>query len=62
MLAAAMEAGAVGGKINGSGGGGCMLGYAPKQTDQVADAIESAGGKAYIVKIDEDVKIERTVE
>ncbi|GAG97392.1 unnamed protein product, partial [marine sediment metagenome] len=62
MLAAAMEAGAVGGKINGSGGGGCMFVYAPEQTNQVADAIESAGGKAYIVRIDEGVKIERAVE
>jgi len=59
MLAAAMEAGAVGGKINGSGGGGCMFVYAPKQTDQVAEASESVGGKAYIVRIDEGVKIER---
>ena len=49
MLAAAMETGAVGGKINGSGGGGCMFVYAPERTDRVADAIESAGGKAYIV-------------
>lgn len=62
MLAAAMEAGAVGGKINGSGGGGCMFVYAPKQTDRVAEAIESVGGKAYIVRIDEAVKIERAVE
>ncbi len=62
MLAAAMEAGAVGGKINGSGGGGCMFVYAPEQTNQVADAIESAGGKAYIVRIDEGVKIEMAVE
>ncbi|UCH61822.1 MAG: GHMP kinase [Fidelibacterota bacterium] len=62
MLSAAMQAGAMGGKINGSGGGGCMFVYAPRQTDQVADAIESAGGNAYIIGIDEGVKIERAVE
>jgi len=62
MLAAAIEAGAVGGKINGSGGGGCMFVYAPRQADRVAEAIESADGKAYIVGIDEGVKTERAVE
>jgi galactokinase len=53
MLDAAMNAGAYGGKINGSGGGGCMFAYAPEHPEQVADAIERAGGKAYIVTMDE---------
>jgi galactokinase len=50
MLDGAMRAGASGGKINGSGGGGCMFVYAPENAEAVARAIEGAGGKAYIVR------------
>ncbi len=56
MLDAALSAGAFGGKINGSGGGGCMFAYAPEATEQVAEAIERAGGTPYIVHVDEGVK------
>jgi galactokinase len=56
MLDAAMHAGAFGGKINGSGGGGCMFAYAPENTEKVAEAIESAGGKAYIIEVGEGVQ------
>ena len=52
MLEAALSVGAVGGKINGSGGGGCMFVYAPDVADEVVIAIEKAGGKAYIVHSD----------
>ncbi|WP_394990648.1 mevalonate kinase [Emticicia sp.] len=52
MLTAAMDAGALGGKINGSGGGGCMFVYAPKNAKEVAEAIEKVGGKSYIIEID----------
>ena len=52
MLEAALSAGALGGKITGSGGGGCMLAYAPAHPEKVAEAIEQAGGKAYIVHSD----------
>ena len=52
MLDAAMGAGAYGGKINGSGGGGCMFAYAPGSPEKVAAAIERAGGKAYILAVD----------
>ncbi len=58
MLQAALNAGAYGGKINGSGGGGCMFVYAPESPKQVAKAIESEGGKAYIVKVDDGVRVE----
>ncbi|MDJ0841198.1 MAG: hypothetical protein QNK37_32095 [Acidobacteriota bacterium] len=51
MLQAAREAGVPGGKINGSGGGGCMFAYAPDNPEEVAKAIESAGGKAHVVKV-----------
>lgn len=56
MLAKAMDAGAYGGKINGSGGGGCMFVYAPENTRAIAKAIEKAGGTAYIVKVDRGVE------
>ncbi|WP_080239668.1 GHMP family kinase ATP-binding protein [Spirosoma rigui] len=52
MLDAALAAGALGGKINGSGGGGCMFAYAPDTAEQVAEAIEREGGQAYIVTVD----------
>ena len=50
MLDAALNAGALGGKINGSGGGGCMFAYAPKNPGVVAEAIEKVGGNAHIVE------------
>ncbi len=58
MLNAALNAGAFGGKINGSGGGGCMFVYAPFNSEKVAEAIENVGGKAYIVEIDDGLKVE----
>lgn len=58
MIAAAMEAGALGAKINGSGGGGCMFAYAPNDTEAVAEAITRAGGKPYIVAVDEGVRVD----
>lgn len=57
MLDAAMEAGAYGGKINGSGGGGCMFVYAPENTEMVAEAIRKAGGKSYILHVDEGTRV-----
>ena len=56
MLEAAISAGAIGGKINGSGGGGCMFAYAPEDPKAVASAIESVGGKAHIITADEGTK------
>lgn len=58
MLEAALQAGAYGGKINGSGGGGCMFAYAPEHPEQVAEAIERVGGTAYIVHVDGGVHSE----
>lgn len=58
MITAALEAGALGAKINGSGGGGCMFAYAPNDPEKVADAIESEGGKSYIIRVDEGTKVE----
>src|SRR5690606_26123701 len=53
MMDAALAAGALGGKINGSGGGGCMFAYAPNNAEEVAEAIEKVGGKSHIIEIDE---------
>ncbi|GAB3338433.1 mevalonate kinase [Larkinella ripae] len=58
MLEAALNAGALGGKINGSGGGGCMFAYAPGHAGAVAEAIERQGGSAYIIRVDEGTKVE----
>nr|WP_034256742.1 galactokinase family protein [Adhaeribacter aquaticus] len=58
MINAALEAGALGAKINGSGGGGCMFAYGPENPEIVAEAIERQGGKAYIITVDEGVRTE----
>ncbi len=59
MLDAALDAGALGGKINGSGGGGCMFAYAPGRAEATAEAVEKAGGKAYIIRVDDGARTER---
>ena len=58
MITASLEAGALGGKINGSGGGGCMFAYAPTNPEKVAKAIENQGAKAYIITIDQGTIVE----
>ncbi|MHA2426264.1 MAG: hypothetical protein ACXAEF_15860 [Candidatus Thorarchaeota archaeon] len=51
MIDAARDAGALGCKINGSGGGGTMLAFAPGKEKEVAEAIRNAGGEAHIARI-----------
>ncbi len=58
MLDAALAAGALGGKINGSGGGGCMFAYAPNDSDRVARAIEQTGGEAVVIHITEGTRLD----
>jgi len=58
MLQAALDSGARGGKINGSGGGGCMFAYAPDDPERVARAIEKNGGKPYIVRLESGLRVE----
>ncbi len=58
MIDAAMDAGALGAKINGSGGGGCMFAYAPHDPERVAQAIHEQGGKAYIIRVDKGVSVD----
>ncbi len=62
MIEAALRAGAMGAKINGSGGGGCMFAYAPRNPEAVVEAIEQQGGKAYIITIDEGTRVESGIE
>jgi galactokinase len=51
LCEAAKNAGALGAKQMGAGGGGCMLAIAPGRQNEVAKAIERAGGKAWIFDI-----------
>ncbi len=60
MIDAALQTGAYGGKINGSGGGGCMFVYAPEHPEDAAGAIERAGGKAYIISADAGTRVDST--
>lgn len=57
MIRVAKDAGALGCKINGSGGGGTMLAYAPGKEKEIAKALEKAGGEPYIIKISEGAKL-----
>jgi galactokinase len=52
MIASALDAGAFGAKINGSGGGGCMFAYAPRDPEKVAAAVAGAGGQPFVVHVD----------
>jgi len=56
MIDAALNAGAYGAKINGSGGGGCMFAYAPENPAAVVEAIERAGGSGYLIEIDQGIR------
>ncbi|MFX0091044.1 MAG: galactokinase family protein [Candidatus Hodarchaeota archaeon] len=61
MIEASLNAGALGCKINGSGGGGCMIAYAPGYSQEVAEAIKAAGGKSYRVQIDSGFRVENNI-
>ncbi len=52
LIKVSLKSGAFGAKINGSGGGGCMIAYAPENPEMVVDAINKNGGKGYIVNCD----------
>lgn len=55
MLESALQAGALGGKVNGSGGGGCLFAYAPGREEEVVEAFKRAGGEAWRVRVDTGV-------
>ena len=56
LLDAAMEAGALGAKINGSGEGGCIFAYTPGRSEEVFEALAGLGAEPHIVRIDEGVR------
>lgn len=62
LINAARKAGALGAKLTGAGGGGCMIALAENENlEQVLEAIQRAGGRPFIArKTDEGVRVERT--
>lgn len=62
LINAARKAGALGAKLTGAGGGGCMIALAGNDKVQdVLQAVMRAGGRPFMArKTDEGVKIERT--
>ncbi|MFX1481963.1 MAG: galactokinase family protein [Promethearchaeota archaeon] len=62
MIEAAMGAGALGCKINGSGGGGSMMAYTSGWEKEIASAISLAGGTSYIVKVSDGASIIKSHE
>ena len=61
LVHAAREAGALGAKLTGAGGGGCMIALVEEgRGADVAKAVEKAGGKAFRAGISEEgIRIER---
>jgi len=62
LIKAARKADALGAKLTGAGGGGCMIALAENEKlEQVLEALQRVGGKAFIArKTDEGVRVERT--
>lgn len=62
LVNAARKAGALGAKLTGAGGGGCMIALARNgRLEQVSEAIQRAGGRTFIAKkTDEGVRIEQS--
>ena len=61
LISAARKAGALGAKLTGAGGGGCMIALTRNERlEQVMEAIQRAGGRPFIArKTDEGVRIEQ---
>lgn len=60
LVAAARRAGALGAKLTGAGGGGCIIALSPPEnTRRVAEAIANAGGESFITGMSlEGVRVE----
>ncbi|MEM0357958.1 MAG: mevalonate kinase [Candidatus Bathyarchaeia archaeon] len=60
LINAARKAGALGAKLTGAGGGGCMIALATRERlEQVLEAVQRAGANAFIArKTDEGVRVE----
>jgi len=53
LVEGARDAGALGAKLTGAGGGGCMIALSRlEDRDKIAEAIVEAGGQPYLVEID----------
>ena len=59
MITAALQAGAIGSKITGSGNGGCMIAFCPGRENEVQRAIERVGGKTYMSEVVTGVTVKR---
>jgi mevalonate kinase len=61
LINAARKAGALGAKLTGAGGGGCMIALARNEKlEEVSEAIQRTGGRPFIArKTDEGARIER---
>ena len=60
ILNTAIEAGALGGKVNGSGGGGCCFVYCRKEKAQaIIEAVSSLGYPAQVLTQDTGVRLDR---
>lgn len=57
LLESGLQAGALGGKINGSGCGGSFFLYCPGTAERVRDHYRSMGLKAWIVRVDQGVRV-----
>ncbi|MFW6157831.1 MAG: galactokinase family protein [Planctomycetota bacterium] len=62
LIAACRGAGALGGKLNGSGGGGTMIAYAPDCAEEAAAAVDQHGGRGYVVNESPGATIEYQAE
>lgn len=61
ILDTAMKNNAYGGKINGSGGGGCCFVYAaPEHCDRIIEAMEALGYPGRLIEQDTGVRVEET--
>lgn len=62
LINAARKAGALGAKLTGAGGGGCMIALTENdKLEQIMEAIQRAGGRPFMArKTDEGVRIEPT--
>ncbi|NJD22475.1 MAG: GHMP kinase, partial [Melioribacter sp.] len=59
MIDAALNAGAYGAKINGSGGGGCMFAYAPEKPEKILEAVKMISNDSFTVYSDEGTREEK---
>ncbi|MCF8262113.1 MAG: hypothetical protein K9J12_15155 [Melioribacteraceae bacterium] len=56
MIETALAKGALGAKINGSGGGGCMFAYAPDNAEEIKSALEVISKETFVVSIGEGTR------